>query len=204
MCASNERQLVMGSLMYAQENRGWFPIGVLNTDGPGNGAYMFWNRNIKNLSNVGLYRGEGILVVNSYVPDPRVLYCPTYDGITLGVAISHPPGGGYFPNNSAPAAQLYMQSSYHYRCSFEISAKKPNARPAHLGRDQGAIFVDAFSDPTRGVDLAHFDGYNVCYIDGHVTFIDDSHRLIRDFNGGAAYNTNYMLQEQVYQTLLQD
>jgi prepilin-type N-terminal cleavage/methylation domain-containing protein/prepilin-type processing-associated H-X9-DG protein len=203
-CASNLRQLAFGAIMYAGENRGWFPLGVLNTDGPGDGAYMFWNRNITNQRTIGKYRGEGIIVDEGYTPDPRVLYCPSYNGLTLGVEVSVPPGGGYFPNASPPAAQLYMQSCYHYRCSFNISVK-PWGIPARMGHNDGAaLFADAFSDPTRSVNVAHGDGYNVCYIDGHVTYLNDNGFLIRDYNGGAAYNTNYVMQEKVWQTLLQD
>ena len=96
---------------------------------------------------------------------------------------SLPPGGVWFYRNEIPAAQRWMQISYHYRSSFDI----PSHRVAHLANDPGnsALVVDAFSDPTRGVDFHHKTGYTVLFLDGHTQFHKDPTFKIRDLAGGS-------------------
>ena len=76
-----------------------------------------------------------------------------------------------------------MQISYHYRSSFDI----PSHRVAHLANDPGnsSLVVDAFSDPTRGVDFHHKTVYTVLFLDGHTQLHKDPTFKIRDLAGGS-------------------
>ena len=66
-----------------------------------------------------------------------------------------------------------------------------------------AVVADAFSDPTRGVDLHHKTGYTVLFLDGHTQFHKDPTFKIRDLAGGGkrAYHAGgagYRMQEEVW------
>jgi prepilin-type N-terminal cleavage/methylation domain-containing protein len=202
-CKSNARQIVLAVITYAQDNKGWGPPGQLNVEGPGQGTYAFYSRGWNVLTTLDRYRGEGALVYKKYLT-PQVLYCPSWDGERIGVGISSPPGGGWFLPQDLPAAQIHMQSNYHYRCSFDA----PNWRPLRLGRDgRAAIFADTFSDPSRGVTLHHKTGYVVGYLDGHAIFKSDPKNIVLNYNGGKTYHDTakgYQMQEQVWSTFFAD
>ena len=200
-CTSNEHQLGIGMHVFAGDHKQKAPLGTCNVEGPGSGIYAVWLRNGIDHPDHGKFRGLGILAQERYFDAPQALYCPSWKHKEVQLNRSLPPGGGWFYGNEIPAAQRWMQISYHYRSSFDI----PNHRVAHLANDPGnaAVVADAFSDPTRGVDLHHKTGYTVLFLDGHTQFHKDPTFKIRDLAGGGkrAYHAGgagYRMQEEVW------
>ena len=63
------------------------------------------------------------------------------------------------------------------------------------------IVADHFSDPRRGVNFHHKEGYNVLYLDGSVGWVRDVGFEIWNYNGGFTYHagaSRYRLQEEVW------
>ncbi len=200
-CISNEHQLGLALHLFAGDHEEKAPAGTCNVEGPGSGIYAVWLRSGIEHPEHGKFRGLGILAQERYFDAPQALYCPSWKHKELQLNKSIPPGGGWFYNDEIPAAQRWMQVSYHYRSSFNA----PDLRVANLANDPGsaAVVADAFSDPTRGVDLHHKTGYTVLYLDGHTEFKKDPQFKIRDLAGGGrqAYHagaTGYRLQEEVW------
>ena len=67
-------------------------------------------------------------------------------------------------------------------------------------KDSGAMafMADVFSDPSRGVQYHHQNGYNVAYADGHSEFVKDLEGKIRDFGGGLTYHVDHIRQDFVW------
>lgn len=58
--------------------------------------------------------------------------------------------------------------------------------------------ADVFSDPRRGVQYHHKNGYNVAYTDGHSEFVKDLEAEIQQFGGGLTYHVDHSRQEYVW------
>ncbi|MBI1368489.1 MAG: prepilin-type N-terminal cleavage/methylation domain-containing protein [Planctomycetes bacterium] len=204
VCASGEHQMFMGHFAWAADHKGQFVEGqpIYDQSGPSSGAtgeYAVWFRGWaapKASEYGGPYIREGALVRRNYLPDGRMFYCPSWKGV-IGyekIGAEYSGGGGWWENAAdAPAAQLFMQTTYHYNCTFnfEKSASLTGWRSA-LNSDPGSrvLIADAFSDPTRGVDFHHRDGYNIARLDGSVSYFGDPRNIIRDHKGGLTYHAS--------------
>lgn len=207
-CSSNLRQTGIAAQAFADEHMGDFPPGQAATDNGSSGIYAVYVSSITDLPEFGRYRAHGILGDRDYVPDKRVFYCPSWDGYPLQYGNSLPPGGGWPVDGILPAGQTWIQTNYHYRSTF--GGNDPARwRPAKIGGDPSsmALMADAFSDPNRGIDVHHKEGYNTLFLDSHVDFKLDPEHFVRDFNGGTTYHAgaaNYLLMEEVWQQFFDD
>jgi hypothetical protein len=201
ICGYNIREIGASVHSFANDHAGKAPIAQVDYDGSGLGVYAFYGRTWAVHPDHGRFRGLGILTNESYL-EPKAMYCPSWSYGKIGVYVTEAPsgqGGGWFKEPDLPAGQQWMQSTYAYRGSFDA----PKWRPAELHNDdpESAIAADQFSDPTRGVDFHHIDGYMVAFLDGHGEFYPDPDHYVRDYNGGLTYHagsSNYELQEQVW------
>lgn len=202
-CGSNLRQTGVGHQAFADDHGGVLPPGQAATGQAGFGIYAVYVSSMTNHPEFGRYRAHGILGHRNYIPDPRVFYCPSWHGYPLQFDKSLPPGGGWPADGVLPSGQAWIQTNFHYRSTFGGSNSPTDWRPARFDGDAStsAIMADAFSDPNRGVDVHHADGYNTLFIDSHVSFKNDPEHFVRDYNGGFSYhagNTDYQLMEEVW------
>lgn len=215
VCASNLHQTSVAHLAWAQDRWHRFVEGQPAYDAAhdradktkdkskiGNsGHYAVWTRTWKNpkpsrgAEYGGKYLKHGALVSRGYLPTGRMFFCPSWtlpwiQYRTSGADGFGQTGGGWFEDRAnMPKAQLFMQTSYHYNSMFgSPDYDRVDAwRGANLLLDDpsAALMADAFSQPIRGVDFHHVEGYNVLFLGGHVDFHHDPNYTIRDLNASA-------------------
>ncbi len=80
VCASNVRQLGLGMLMYAEDNRDAVPysvhVAVRDTDPKWRPDRMMTARD----KHTNDWDGTGLLFSRNYIPSPGVYYCPSHSG----------------------------------------------------------------------------------------------------------------------------
>ena len=209
VCLSNQRQHAIGLFTYAAERKGQFPVSNAQIN-PGPGVYAVWFS--------GFYMGHGLSIADGILDDPRTFYCPRsedpkiqYPGPSSIGWYRAWPSNGKMPHEPGALGpgQGIVQTHYHYRSFLE--ERTDTWRSVDINRDPNpsdlAMMADNFSEPERGVDIHHGDGYNVAYADGHARFVTDRGFLIRDYNGGAPYHAseaNYRRQHEVWRDLLSE
>jgi len=202
-CGSNLHQKSIALAAFAADNDGRYPPGVVQLDGLAKGNYALWLAPAVAIQDPIYkgYRGQGILADQGYISDPHVYYCPSWKHPTHKFNVFDPAtrAGGWFDEAQRPGAMIAMQTSYHYRCSYNL----PDYRVLKPDRDLAdlAVMADAFSDPARGIDQHHGDGYSVLYLDGHVSFHMDTSHSIDNLNGGRRYingMSGYQIQERAW------
>ena len=208
-CRSNLHQTGMAHIIWAKDHEEQFVEGqpvYFNT-----GHYACWFRGRTppaDHAEYGPYTKHAALVKNGYLPSGKIFYCPswTFPSVQYGVSAQsfnlaggYGRGGGWFEDPAdVPAGQVWMQTSYHYNCTFS-SEDNPRVRDMRSARtyDRGdrPLMTDAFSDPGRGVDWHHKDGYNVLMLNGSTFFHSDPDNEIRDLNGGVTYHYGTTMYE---------
>ena len=204
VCGSNQHQTHNAHLAWVSDHMGEFVAGQpvydpAGSNSGGTGHYAVWFRGwngSKNQEYGGSYTKHGALVRRGYLPDGKTFYCPSWTGTIgwqkSGSAHTGTPGGGWFEDEAdVPASQSWMQTTYHYNSTFgyEQSPSLSGWRaPRITDSGSAALMADAFSDPIRGVDQHHGDGYNVLNLGGAVAYYSDPDHEIRDLNGGSTYH----------------
>ncbi|MFC1652108.1 type II secretion system protein [Planctomycetota bacterium] len=196
-CGGSIRQLAFAGVMYSEDNRGMFPPGQALYGSWG--IYPVWIRT--NSKNRG-FLAHGVLYEQGIIKEPKLYYCPGNMNPDLRFGKYTPPNkGGGWPTGGripedVPATQNWIWSTFHYRSLWTGS----EWRALSSQKDNGgtALFADVFSDPSRGVELHHKSGYNVGYIDGHVSFVKDPERVIEGLNGGNTYHVDYGIQDYAW------
>lgn len=210
-CSSNVHSLGQANVSFAVEHDGEFVPTIPSVEG--GGAISSWNSGFANLPSFDKYRGEGILAHLGYY-QPQGYYCPS-NTIEYNYGTKHPtfPVGGWIEDpevpGNLPAGMRSIETHYFYRSSIPGQSReysKPEyggtdaRRPANL-EDQStiAVYADVFSNhlAQRGVDSHHLIGYNVLFVDGHVSFIKDEDRyLVEGVFGGASYHQRSRANQQ--------
>ena len=62
------------------------------------------------------------------------------------------------------------------------------------------LVADAFSDPKRGIQSGHIDGYNFARLDSSGEYYQDPEQKIDKFNGTRAWNTSQWLVERAFES----
>jgi prepilin-type N-terminal cleavage/methylation domain-containing protein len=164
-CASNLRQIAVGSLAYATANHGYLPTRYRD---PATFDYPFWSY----FFNEGSTRYQlGLLWEQKYLADPRVFYCPG--------ARAH----FDFDYYSSPMPFL-SSSSFTYRAGYFYNMHFAFQQPGNTGSARLTAYPKVSKFP-RNKSLAldmccasayttHFGGtervpsWNAVFIDGHV------------------------------------
>lgn len=196
-CGGSIRQLNLAAIMYSEDNRGVFPPGQA-VYGRSWGIYPVW---LRTKTDSGGFIAHGILFEQGIISEPKLYYCPGNMNLALKYGYYDPAkGGGGWPKGSIPGdvpeTQQLVWSTFHNRSLWTGS----QWRALNSNKDRGgtAIFADVFTDPSRGVELHHKSGYNVGYMDGHVSFVKDTEREIEGLKGGEAYHTDYGVHDYVW------
>lgn len=168
LCVNNHRQIAIGLIAYTKESDGSMPPGP-----PVKGSYGQWLIYLNRSKPYQL----GYLPHFDFIPDARVLYCPSwthpaarYDVVTGTM------GGWPAPENNGPAN--WWWSSYGYRTNPEPG------RPVSISKDEStlAILTDhwtkrAGNDYGWNLGSGYWGhdgrGYVSTYLDGHSLYYDD-------------------------------
>lgn len=202
-CLSNLRQSGIGHQAWAVDHKDQLPAGQ-PVHGGTIGGFAVYNKGqaiVPEFIDEGKYYGHGALANRGYM-DPLAFYCPSnvYEGAQYGKQSSIlPQGGGWIEEADIPAAMQYIWTSYLYRSSIDA----PDYRVADVANDPSntSIMADFFGDPGNGRDIYqhHQLLYQVLYLDGSATTIQDNGEFVRGYNSGASYFTNHVLMEQVWE-----
>ncbi len=167
VCASNVRNLGLAAFVYANDNDGMLPETVYWDDDKwkavSNSSYFI--RNYGWLPDFDGYVRWGKLWGQEYLTDCGYFYCPSQTNPTFA-----------YPQDPNPAELDELRASYMFRsCTWDHFANPVDT--FQFGKTEGcpAIAADLFHDQyDRGLypeRLVHETGYNVLYIDSHVTFV---------------------------------
>lgn len=165
MCMSHLSQIIVGCIMYAQDNHEklmpgyWFAHGYDMYDGntdPNGHVHP----------KVPGFIHLGLLLSGSYITDINLMFCP---------ASSTPNAENY--DTIEPPRQF---TGYCYR----RACNQPEYR--QLGGKEGEIFTIASCDvvyPFNKIPFRHKDGFPVGYSDGHVRYIQAGPVLVGNMGG---------------------
>jgi prepilin-type N-terminal cleavage/methylation domain-containing protein/prepilin-type processing-associated H-X9-DG protein len=178
-CASNQRQLVLGTLMYVNASGGWLPF-------QGNwGASLFTgaiSRPDFNYDEPAQYTGLGLLYYLKYVKSPGVFWCASEDAPTLTAGSQSGSGASKLPLGNA-----VCDSDYWYRFGWSMryggsTANRTGPLCAKLNTlrrpDDGLLMCGGWNgggnEPgyIRATQLHLNRGFNLAFIDGHVSWMD--------------------------------
>jgi len=199
-CAAHLKSCGYAGVLYANDNEGKFP-GCHMELSSGSGSYAVWIRSRQDDPQTRGFMAHGLLFHHRLMNDPKLFYCPGNNNPTLkyGEPSLDTPGGGWpkgeIPEDLGPN-QAWVQTTYHYRSLWD--GRKWRAVSAV--RDGGglAFMADMFSDPSRGVEYHHKNGYNVVFTDGHSEFVKDLDRQVQEFGDGATYHVDHSRQDFVW------
>jgi prepilin-type N-terminal cleavage/methylation domain-containing protein/prepilin-type processing-associated H-X9-DG protein len=177
VCATQMRDLVSATVMYASENKGWLPeyrgytkditkwtspddsiwAQMASSDVPGGGAYVDFTSNNPNFGNSGA--GLGKLFALGYIKTYKILTCPSLQDNLVMHGLSRP--GYYFNPHFAYAIEDNSKLTARYKKISDI----PNDRCLLF-----EFFYDAGS-------IAHLEPkessayFNIAFADGHVNTV---------------------------------
>ena len=205
VCKAHLEQLGIGHNLFAAEHNGSLPPHQAKLDNLGQGVYAVYSRHWKKTAEYDRYRGNGILYYLGYIKS-EFLYCPSWTHPYTQHRQVNPTnyrGGSIWLLPEFPSHQAWMQTSYAFRGARDL-LEHNDPRSPHMFRDPPTatpIVSDHFSDPRRGSNFHHQDGYNTLYLDGSVDWVSDPDEEIRLYNGGRTYHAgraNYKKQERVW------
>ena len=178
-CASGLHQIGLAMQMYGNDNKGWLPPryygGLPDPRRPS--------------VSIGPYQGEGAMRLlltpdqygtgrHAYLPSPDILFCPgdeTYSanrvdngqGLALinGTSVMIP----YTYLFNPPDAYPYQGTPWEELPCWRFGEKSPVGSPAQIAvlLDQGYIY----DIPYPLNQWNHATGWNVLFLDGHVSFV---------------------------------
>jgi prepilin-type N-terminal cleavage/methylation domain-containing protein/prepilin-type processing-associated H-X9-DG protein len=179
-CASNQRQLAMGVMMYVGSQGGWMPHQA------NWGASLFTpalSRSAFNYSEPAQYTGLGLLYRLNYVKPPGVFWCASEDAPTR-------PGGSLSSSGKAklPLGNTAVDTTYWYRFGWgmryggttgnrsgPLSAKVTTIRRPNDGLLMCAGWSGGGGNEQNYIYYSHLHlnrGFNLAFIDGHVVWMD--------------------------------
>ncbi len=173
-CASNQRQIGLSMAMYADDHEEFMPPSIFLRSA---GSFLPLNEMMtlrlsdndmaqpRNRLSPGGWDGLGYLIGYSYMPAPKVFYCPSHRG-------NHPYSRYRDEFKLWDHSGMRTVGNYHYR------GLGPNGTPMLWSiRPSGASLVsDGLKTQT---DINHSDGVNVLRADlGVFWFSDDSRELV--------------------------
>ena len=202
-CAAHLKSCGHAGVLYSNDNDGRFPYCHMEVS-PGSGSYAVWVSNRQNNPETMGFMAHGLFFHHRLITVPELFYCPGNNNPTLQFGKLPPdpsyPGGGWpssgrIPEDLGPQ-QRWVQTTYHYRSLWD----ERTWRSVSSVKDSGgmAFMADVFSDPRRGVQYHHKNGYNVAYVDGHSEFVKDLQGEIQEFGGGATYHVDHSRQDYVW------
>jgi prepilin-type N-terminal cleavage/methylation domain-containing protein len=195
-CASNLRQIVTGSTMYANANRGYLPARFREGSAYTEPLWSYFFDDNGKLFQLGL------LWQNKYISDPRVFYCP---GGRADIRFSY---------DDSPKPFL-SDNSFTYRSSYNWSPHYALQVPGNTGSMKLTAYPKLVKFPkTKALVLdlvvsagylSHFTGgervpsWNVAFSDGHVTMARSKviydQMLARGPNNVSGNATNWLLMD---------
>ncbi len=180
VCGSNLHQVGLGIGFFAQANGGDMPTNY-NQYGYGNhAAYNLWVP--------GQWTNWGLLYRDRYIAEPKVFYCPSYDGRCEPEILSYEKAKSHWANPNPSLMQdnsLHIPYTYlvgHISEIFEIpqwravdgAETADNGRPRFVrAKLENAGWLPLGSDLLYGQSAwTHMQSrrMNVIYGDGHVSF----------------------------------
>jgi prepilin-type N-terminal cleavage/methylation domain-containing protein/prepilin-type processing-associated H-X9-DG protein len=201
-CSANLKSCAQAGVLYAVDNRGQFPYCHKELS-PGSGSYAVWVRGLLSNPESQGFMAHGLFYYHNLIKEPKVFYCPGNDNPTLQydkLPVNSGNAGGGWPMGQVPEDlgpnQNWIQTTYHYRSLWD--EKKWRALNTTKDSSGMAFMADVFSDPARGVQYHHRNGYNAAYIDGHSEVVRDLDHRIRDFGGGSTYHVDHSRQDYVW------
>lgn len=207
VCAAHLRSCGYAGALYSNDNDGRYPYCHMDTPnanvsaGMSYGSYAVWIDGLQNFDNTNGYIAHGLFFHYDLLDDPKLFYCPANKNDTIQYGEPSGIGGGWpegqIPEDLGPN-QVWVQTTYHSRSLWDGR----EWRSVNFNKDSGgmAFMADVFSDPDRGVQYHHKDGYNVAYADGHANYIWDKEGEIELFNDDQRYNADHGMQDVVWKT----
>lgn len=171
VCASNQRQLVIGLIAYASDNAGLTPRLVKALQAPAFSERPYSER----MRDFGPddWGGLGMLYVGDYLRGWQPYMCPTStDRQEVVLAVSWPGGMPVGPSNPGLYPNYVVLSEYMTRnaWAYDDTYRPGGDGDATLGNLGGRVAV---FDNLGGTEYYHEDGLNVASYEGSVRWLAD-------------------------------
>ena len=206
VCGAHLKSCGHAGVLYSNDYEGQFPYCHMDTPsanetaGRSYGSYAVWINGLRDSSlRTEGYLAHGLFFYFKLIGDPKLFYCPGNRNPTLKYGEPSNKGGGWprgpVPEDLGPN-QIWVQTTYHYRSLWDGT----RWRSVNSAKDGGGVgfMADVFSDPKRGVNYHHEDGYNVVYADGHSEYVKDEEDEVEQFGGGLTYHVDHGRQDHVW------
>jgi len=164
-CASNQRQIVMGILRYAEENNGNLP--VWNSTPLGSSSGYYWYASLSRVTGAPLtYCGH--LPLRAGESESTIWVCPANSPYKVIGAKNETSYG--IPFNSNSSKTTYPERPYHNLVKVMTLAKpsKTVALADYVVTNTGVGKISSDSDIAK----VHKGGANFAFFDGHVEYLN--------------------------------
>ena len=129
--------------------------------------------------------GWANLVMEDYLSDGRIFYCPSWKHPYLQYNDETKTGednwfkpAGYFAgfHDKATITSYFTGISYHYRSTFGPSSNQPPNLLKTISPNSTALSADHWvrREVLYGKDYGHYDAYATLYMDGSASLVHDS------------------------------
>jgi prepilin-type processing-associated H-X9-DG protein len=172
-CTNQLKQVNVGCVMYTSDNDDHFPTGYY-LDGSLT-SYSYDAKSAEPLPSPRVAMGLGLIYANGYVTGPTMYHCPVQDTSSASTFPSQcmnresPNGFGMNWFDITTADRIII--GYQYRGPSYVKERNRNLTVS-AGGDSFALVTDVL-DYRFGLDYTHKNGYNVGYLDGHVSWFPD-------------------------------
>lgn len=217
-CLANLKQLATSSSAFSVDYKNATP--PRSDNGVGSGTFAIWRdpgpwNDPVMVRQFGKYRRTGVLMSEGYSSAPEILYCPAMSNShewlkPEGIWPAQPNFSGWFEEDARPSAITVYNMSYHYRETYagkkyergSIVRTTSMVNTLNLSKDPTDLVLvsDAFTDPDRGIQDHHRDGYNFARLDSSGDYYQDKSQEIEQFANGNRFNTNQRLIERAYES----
>ena len=173
-CASNLRQIGMGIIAYASDNKGCVPLQWSHNDQmqstPGPTAIAYWQGGWPVIGGKRATFNFAPLEFRRYVSTPKVFYCPAqgfelwqWDYFKDAWALSY---------DARLAQAVWIYVGYHYYPQYDYSGVMPYKKLSKF-RQGRILALDILSGKYSTAHRRGTPGWNLLFPDGHVSFKAD-------------------------------
>ena len=167
VCLSNQKQMMIGNIMFSEDNNEILPYGPPNSTPHSGDLRLKGNGALKSAGWIGL----GFLIGQDYISTPELFYCPSEAVEKINIS------GQYGYDNIATAP--FTATSYFYFANFDHQAGTLWGRPVTANDPANtAIIADHFSYQGGMYNGHNHRGYNVAYLDGSASFYKDPNNAL--------------------------
>jgi prepilin-type processing-associated H-X9-DG protein len=84
-CQNNQKQLITAAIMYADDNRDWWPPNMPGANPAWCVGFMDFNAGTSSNTNIAILKDPNQSVIAPFIPKPQILHCPADKSFVVGL-----------------------------------------------------------------------------------------------------------------------